>query len=111
MQLHYSHDFVIQDSSSSLSIDGNSLRVHSNASFLCWLYVPLLVDHMLVTTAVNIYLAKTLLYVKLISLSPFISPLALIKTLYSSEILIMIFLSLDVAAFVFCLYLLLRNSS
>lgn len=111
MQLHYSRDFDIQDLSSSLSIDGNSLRVHSNASFLCCLYVPLLLDHMLVTTAVNIYLAKTLLYVKLIFLSPFISPLVLIKTLYFSEILIMIFLSLDAAAFVFCLYLLLRNSS
>lgn len=111
MQLHGSHDFDIQDLSSSLSNDGNSLRVHSKASFLCCLYVPLLLDHMLVTTAVNIYLAKTLIYVKLISLSPFISPLALIKTLYSSAILIMIFLSLDMAAFVFCLYLLLHDSS
>lgn len=111
MQLHDSDDSDIQDESSSLSIDGISLRVHSKASFLCCLCVPLLDDHMLVTTAVNIYPAKTLIYVKLISLSPFISPLALIKTLYSSEILITIFLSLDVAAFVFSLYLLLQNSS
>lgn len=61
---------------------------------------------------VNIHhIAKTLIYVKLISLSPFISTLVLIETLYSPEILITIFLSLDVPTFIFCFYLLLRDSS
>lgn len=56
-------------------------------------------------------IAKTLIYVKLISLSPFISALGLIEALYSTEILIMIFLSLDVSTFVCCFCLLLHDSS
>lgn len=56
-------------------------------------------------------IAKTLIYVKLISLSPFISTLVLIEAFYSTEILIIIFLSLEVPTFVFCFYLLLHDSS
>lgn len=56
-------------------------------------------------------LAKTLIYVKLISLPPFISTRVLIEALYATEALIMIFLSLDVPTSVLCFYLLLCDSS